>query len=271
MSYPVFKDFDKCPADLIDEDFSTKYTLKIKSAAPSNTTITTNTELKGNALVPKLALKWAHPSGFTLEKLEVASDCKLVVETSLSNLTPGLKLEFKGNDSNKADLSFTYSAPAATVTGEVDFANFSSANASISGGHGAFTGGASVNLKIAKASIDSAKFGLGFGYTVPKSLFVGLRLNENFGNYSALFSYAAHKNITLAGNLSYAAGKDPAVTLASLYKCNPNTTLKVKADTKGLLSASVKQAFEKKFSVIVAAEVPTALNTVKLGVNATLG
>jgi len=92
---------------------------------------------------------------------------------------------------------------------------------------------------------------LGFGYTVPKSLFVGVRLNDNLSNYSALFSYAAHKNITLAGNLSY-AGKDPAVTLASLYKCNPNTTLKVKAGTTGAISASVKQAFEKKFSVIVA-------------------
>ena len=57
MSYPVFKDFDKGAAgllvlniyhlensmscffftDIIDEDFSTKYTLKIKSAGPSNT------------------------------------------------------------------------------------------------------------------------------------------------------------------------------------------------------------------------------------------
>ena len=94
--------------------------------------------MKGNALVPKLALKWVHASGFTLEKLEVSPDCKLVVETSLSNVTPGLKLEFKGNDANKADLSFTYSAPAATVTGEFDISGFSGANASISGGHGAF-------------------------------------------------------------------------------------------------------------------------------------
>lgn len=94
--------------------------------------------MKDNKLVPKIAVKYAGPNGFTIDKLEAASDSKLTVETSLTGLTQGLKLEFKGNESDKGDLSFTYNLPAVTLTGEFDATKFSSAKASISGGHGPF-------------------------------------------------------------------------------------------------------------------------------------
>lgn len=272
MSYPIFKDFDKSSADIISDDFDNKYTLKIKSAGPSNTTITTNTayDAKENKLVPKLSTKWVHGSGFTLEKLEFSPDLKLTVETSLSGVAPGLKLEFKGNDSDKADVTVTYSVPAATVTADIDVHNFSSAKASVSGGHGPFSAGASADLKISKSAIDSTTIGLGFGYTVPKLLFFGLRANKNFADYSALFSYSAYKNITLAGLISYSP-KETSAVLASVYKCNPDTTIKVKAATTGVFYASIKQAFDKKFSVVGSAEIPSSLSSVKFGINATLG
>jgi len=258
---------------LIDEDFDLKYTLKVKSAGPYNTTLTNTTTLdcKDLKISPKLSVKWPHPSGFTLEKLESTSDCKFTVETSLTGVAPGLKLEFKGNDSSKSDLSYTYSIPQATITGEVDVLNFNSVKASVNGGSGDFTAGANVDVKMAKSTIDSYTVGLGVGYTVPKTLFVGARADENFGAYSALATYSGLKDVTLAGRATYKKEKLGA-TVAAVYKCNCDTTIKVKANvTGGVFAASIKQNLPGKFAVIGVAEFPAQFNSCKFGLNATLG
>jgi hypothetical protein len=266
----VFKDYDKSSAELLNDDFDQKYTLKIKSAGPANTTITNTTTFKDNFLTPKLAAKWSHASGFTVEKFEVSPDCKMTVETSLSGVAPGLKIEYKGNDTDKADISMTYKVPQATITADFDIHNFSSAKASISSGVDAVTFGANVDLKIAKASIDSATCGLGVGYTVPGVIFAGLRANKNLASYSALFNYKAQSNVVLGGMVDYSPKKTKA-ELAASYMCNPDTTIKIKATTEGVFYASAKQAFAKKFTVVGSAEVPSSFNTVKFGINATLG
>jgi len=272
MSFSTFKDFDKSITDLMNDDFDSKFSLKIKSSGPFNTTFTNNTQLdtKSNKLVPKFATKWAHASGFTLEKLEFSSDCKTTVETSLVGVVPGLKLEFKGNEMDKADLSFNYSIPAATFTGEFYVNNFSTVKASVNGGQGPFTAGAGADLKIAKSSVESTTFHVGAGYTVPKQLFVGLRACKNFTDFTALFSYIVNNDVTVAGTVNHGA-KGVCATVATVYKCCPDTVMKVKATSCGVFSASVKQAFEKKFSVVGSAEIPSDFNAVKFGINATLG
>jgi hypothetical protein len=272
MSFSTFKDFDKSITDLLDDDFDSKFSLKVKSAGPFNTTLTTNTQLctKSNKLVPKLTTKWVHNSGFTLEKLEFASDCKATVETSIVGVVPGLKLEFKGNESEKADVSFTYSHAAATLTGEFDVNNFSSFKTSVNGGNGPYTAGAAAYIKIAKSAVESTTFHVGAGYTVPKQLFVGLRACKNFSEFSALFSYVVNKDASVAGTVCHGS-KGSACTLATVYKCCPDTTMKLKANSCGVISASVKQQFEKKFSLVGSAEVPSDFNNVKFGLNAVLG
>jgi hypothetical protein len=277
MSFPTFKDLDKSAADIFNEDFDYKYTLKVKSSGPWNTTLTTNTQYdpKDNKLIPKLSLKWAHPSGFTLEKLEASQDLKFNLETSLTGAAPGLKLEFKGNDSDKADLSFTYKVSQATVTGDFDISNLASAKASFVTGTGDISGGANVDLKIAKSTIEKSTFGVGLAWTPCKGAFVGLRANNNFQNFSGLTSYQLNdpfcgKPMTLAGQVNYSA-KETNATVASVFNCCPETSWKFKVNSNGVVSSSLKQNFEKKFSVIGTAEVPLQLNTVKFGVNATLG
>lgn len=233
-------------------------------------TTTTQFDQKDNKLKPKFAVKLTHPSGFTLKKLELTQDCKVSLESSLAGVAPGLELEFKGNDSDKGDLCVTYKVPVATITADFDFNNFSYAKASVNGGHGPFTIGGSANLKIAKSSLDSASFEFGAGYSVPKLLFCGVRAADNFSKFSANFAYNAMPDVKLAGLVNYSP-KGASATLASMYQVAPATTLKVKAATTGVFSASVKQAFEKKFAVVGSAEVPSSLNSVKFGVNATLG
>jgi hypothetical protein len=222
-------------------------------------------------LTPKLSVKWPHPSGFTLEKFESDSEGKLTVETSLANAAPGLKLEFKGNDSNKSDLSFTYTAPTATVTGEFDLLNFSSIKTSVNSGSGPVSVGADAKVSLANSAIKSYCLGFGLGFTVPKVFFIAGRAENNFSTYSALFTYSALKDVTLAGKISYEKSSLGAI-LASVYKCNANTSIKVKANTVGgVFSASVKQLLPGKFTVIGSAEIPAQLNSAKFGLNATLG
>jgi len=272
MSFPIYADIDKSAVDSINDDFDSKYSLKIKSAGPSGVTVTTNTTYnpKDNKLAVKLSGKWAHASGFSLDKLEVSPDGKVTTETSLSKVAPGLKLEFKGNDSDKGDISFTYAIPkTATITGEVDALGFSKASTTVSAGHGAFTGGVSADFKLTKFSLDSTSFGAGLGYTMP-NLFFGLKAAKNFSEYKGVFSYVAAKNVTLLGLLNY-SGKGSTTTLGAIYACNPQTTIKVKAASTGVINASVKQEFEKKFTVVGSAEIPSNFSGFKFGVNATLG
>jgi len=277
MSFPTFKDLDKSVADIFNDDFDYKYTLKVKSSGPCNSTLTSTTQYdtKENKLIPKLALKWGHESGFTLEKLETTHDLKLNLETSLVNTAPGLKLEFKGNDSDKADLSFTYKAPQATVTGEVDISAFSNVKASVVSGHGAFLGGANVDAKIVKNNIDNATFGAGVAYAHSKAAFVAVRADKNFTTFSGLASFnttdpLSKRPLVLAASVSH-NGKDTTASVASVFNWCNECNLKVKVNSNGVVAASLKNNFQKKFTVIGSAEFPLQLNVVKLGVNATLG
>jgi len=227
-------------------------------------------------LEAKISAKYAHSSGFTVEKLEISPKGKVATETSLVNAAPGLKLEFKGNDTDKGDLSFTYSpSPMATITGEVDALNFAKANASLTVSQQPFIGGASVDAAFGKQGLESSKFGLGFGYTVPKTLFAGFRAQNSLTDYSALVSYALNKDLTLVGKVNHStAGKSAGTNsvIAGVYQCCPNSTLKVKAHSTGVINASIKQQCEKKFAVVGSVEIPSGFTSgYKFGVNATLG
>lgn len=230
-------------------------------------TTTTALNTKETKLAPKLVTKWAHPSGFTVEKFEISEDCKFSIETSLTGAAPGLKLEFKGNDKDKSDLSFTYNAPAATISGEFDLLSLNSAKASVCGGLGPLVAGANGEFKGGDYTI-----GLGASYSIPK-LFLGVRADKNFASYNATFNYAAVKDISLAGKVSFETkDKKVGAVLAAIYKCNPSTVIKAKANSAdGNIAFSVKQLFPGKMAVVGSAEVPSKLDTAKFGLNATLG
>jgi len=190
-------------------------------------------------------------------------------ETSLKGAAPGLTLEFKANDSDKGDLSAVYTIPSATFTAEVDALSFAKANASANTVYGPYSAGAAVNLAIAKSSIASSIFDFGVGFTVPKTAFLGLRLVNNFKEARGTFSFIPYPKVTVVGQLNYASKLSS--TLGVVYGCNKDTIIKAKAATSGVLNLSVKQSFEKKFSVVGSVEIASGLKGAKFGVNAVLG
>jgi len=236
--------------------------------------ITTNTTFdeKDKKLDAKLTAKYAHSSGFTVEKLEVSPKGKVATETSLVNSVPGLKLEFKGNDSDKGDLSFVYNVPkVATFTGEIDALAFQRAFVSVTAGASNCVGGGSVDIDIAKSKIDTSKFALGAAYSLP-TLFAGVKITNSLSKYSGIFSYVLNKELTFVGNVSYEKAAGISTVLAGVYKYNPTTVLKVKASSLGAINASVKQSFDPKFTIVSSVEIPSGFTSgYKFGINATLG
>lgn len=274
MPFPAFKDLDKPAGDILGEDFDLKYTIKIKSVAPYDSLLTTNTTYEPSKVDSKLATKLSlktsvKSAGFTLEKLEVGVDGHLAVETSLANTFEGLKLEFKGDDKSKGDLSFSYNLPVVTATGEIDAVGVKKAKGSLTTGSGPFLAGGSADFDLAATKID--KLSVGFAYKTPIAYAV-LRSDKTFADITGLISYNALKNLTLAGKGTYDRKSNAAnFSLGALYKCNANCIVKAKVSSSGLINASYKQIFEKKLTIVNAFEIPYQFNSWKWGVAATLG
>ena len=180
-----------------------------------------------------------------------------------------MKFEFKGNDSGKADLFATFKGAVATVAVDLDVFALSKANLSV---HSKplltlpVSLGASTSYNVKKNAFDATTFGA--TYSLGSILFASAKLTNGFSNISGYVSYAASPVVTLAAT---ACSKSSTFSLGGVYKCNPNTTLKLKGSSVGAVNLSVKQAVAKGFTAIAAAELPTSSSGFKLGINLTLG
>ena len=233
--------------------------------------MTTNTDC--SAFSSKVSGKWAHPSGFNVDKLEFAGKDKIKLETSLTGLAPGLKLEFKGASAGSGNLGSVYKHSAATVTTDLDIAGFSCASASVVSGSKGFLAGASANFALA-GKFEVKDFSAGFGYQPSSNVYAGVVGNKKFSEFNAALQYGVKPNLTI-GALVDVVPKSSShkFNIATSYVCNPNTTVKVKVNSDGLINASVKQQCPgKKFTVVGAAQFDTR-NTSALGfgVTASLG
>jgi hypothetical protein len=212
-------------------------------------------------------VKYPHPSGFTLDKLEISNDGYMVTETSLTGLAKGLKLEFKGNDKiSRGDIAATYVHPHATVTGELDVLGMSQLKVSANGGSGPFSVGASTVVKLSGGAPE--KINVAVGYAAPK--FFGVAKVADFKDVTGLVSYAVNNKLSVAGKVNH-SDKGVSGAAAAIYACCPNNTVRVKVGSCGSITASVKRSYEKRFTVVAAAGTNTSFNDIKWGVTATLG
>lgn len=251
-------------------------TFEMTGEAPAGVEVTSSSswdyKKSGSSIDTTVSASWAHPSGFTLEKLEFtpADKASLTTETSLSGLAKGLKLEFKGNDADKGDLSFTYKLPQATLTGEMDFMNFKKFNIAAASGMDQITAG--IKCDIAKSdkgmsttTAASASYAMG-------NIFAGLEATNNFSKYGILASFTVDKSITAAVRADIGS-KGPAVQVGGVYKCCPGTTMKGKVNIMSkALDLSVKQAMDKKFNVTASCQMADfSPKSLVFGLKATMG
>ena len=243
--------------------------------------LTSSTEFKTAAgkkatLAGKVAGKWSHgKSGFCLDKLEIKPDGAMAIETSLTGVAPGLKLEFKGDDSFKGDLSVIYKNAVVTATADLDLLEFSKLKSAVVARTGPYTAGASTSVDIGgKNKIEFKSADVSLGYIIPKRLFAVVKTAKWFSEFNFSFAYEARSDITLSTLYTFNPKNSSASSLivAGLYKCNPSTALKLKVDSKAVVGASIKQALDKYATATIGAEVDLAkVSAYKLGVTTTIG
>jgi len=275
MSLSVYKDLDKSTRDIFSDDFDTKFTLKVKSEAPAGVAVTTTTDCNcgSSPFTSKVSLKWAHEtSGFVVDKLEIAGRDKVKLETSLSNLAPGLKLEFKGSCASSGNLGAIYKHQLATIATDLDIAGFSSANVSVLGGSNGILAGASANLALA-GKFEVKDFSTAIAYKPSANIFAGIVANKKFSEFNAALQYQVKPNLTVAALVDVVPkSSSHKINFAANFNCCPNTSVKVKVNNDGLINASVKHQLPKKLTVVGAAEFDTRnTSTFNFGVTATLG
>lgn len=259
-----FKDFTKPVTSILKDDFDCKNKVTASVAGPCCTKVKIEDDI-GTPLSKKggkLTVKYAHSSGFSLDKL--ALDGKGVkLETSLSKLTPGLKLLYKG-------------APACTTVG-AEFTNklvaadfsidseFKKADLSLCVSKNQASVGSSVKLN----GTDVADYKVGLSYT-QGGIFSGL----TFDKTKTIGLDLSWKSCPVASVAASCEKKGDvySVSVGTSYNCNPKTTIKAVTDNKLDMKLACIQTLDKKTTVAGSATFNAkAVKDIKYGIAVTMG
>lgn len=277
MSLPVFDDFDKDPRDLLDDDYKFKQTLKTKHSCTCGVTTTSEVERvtkdDSTSLNGSVSFKGKYEN-FSLDKLKYASNGLLSTETSLTGLSPGLKLTFEGDTDVKGTAGLEYNHEQFTFDTHFDAVGLTTCDSSLLFSFDNIMVGGQVNcnLPVGGASFGLGDYTLGVGYNNP-SYFVGYR-TTNLKDHSLTGQYVVDNKTTvgLQGDCNTDT-KQHTVTVGGKHTLCPNTDLFVKANSIGVLSTAVNKKLcceGVSTNVSLEANVKDLKNSFKYGVGFTL-
>jgi len=271
MSRPgLFKDLNKRAGDLLTKEFPTdEKKFEWKGPSVNNVTVDANFIQKGDGSVlgtvtPKYTYK---PYGLNfLAEVNTKKDIK--VETTVENqVVDGLKLivtgEAKGNETY-ATLATEYKHEYATVTGSFDIGKpkGSTAKATTVVGSQGFSLGFSTEYFLGEASevknweTRVAYLSKEFDVNVFSRRDYAKDKNEVGGSYfhnvNSDFVVGTEVVLDTANNET-----KPKLTLGTQYKLHPDTVLKGKFDTNGILGLSYNQKFNPNSKLLIGANVDT--------------
>lgn len=275
MALPLYKDLEKSQKDILEEDFDFKYVLKGKSSAPYGFAGTSTTEYKKGSLLGKLSLKGKYQNT-SFDKLELKPDGKAVYEMSYNvQEFPGLKLEFKGDETPNANFTTTYQTKAFNTSAELDVVDFSYLKANAVSRFGPVTAGTATHLTLpsGKGKFEVKNLDVGVSIALPVNVVATVKSAKWFSEFTGVVAYEAAKNLSIASLFGFSPSKYlTSLCIGGLYKCNPSTTMKAKVTTNGVISASVKHSLDKTASAVATVEVDVAnVSAYKTGFTVTLG
>lgn len=239
-----FSDISKGPKDLLNDDYSTKQTLKCKkNAGPVAVTIETGRG-EGGALTSKVGTKFNYGK-LNVDKAQATADGGQVLETSLK-VAPNMKVSFKSGKG--ADLGIDYTKGDFYATGVLDVVDMSkfSTSACMSLPSGVKAGGDATYGISGKTGVTALNVGASYA---TGSLFGAVTSVNKFSSVNLGLLYKVNSKVTVASMSSHSG--DSAFNLTALggsYKADFGT-VKAKYSAGGVLSASLIKDIAPKVSL----------------------
>jgi len=239
-----FADISKGPDDLLNDDYTTKQTLKCKkSAGPVAVTIET-ARGEGGALTSKVGTKFNYGK-LNIDKAQATADGGQVLETSMT-VCPGVKVSFKSGKG--ADLGIDYTKGNLYATGKLDVVEMSkfSTSACISLPSGINAGADATYGLSGKTGITSLNAGASYSTGALSGNVVSA---NKFSSVNLGLLYTVNSKVTLASMSSHSG--DNAFSLTAIggsYKADFGT-VKAKYAAGGIVSASLVKDIAPKVTL----------------------
>mmetsp|Transcript_19120 Transcript_19120/g.21870 ORF Transcript_19120/g.21870 Transcript_19120/m.21870 type:complete len:267 (-) Transcript_19120:238-1038(-) len=250
-----YSDIAKGPKDLLNDDFTSKVTLKCKkNAGPAAVTIETDRGA-GGALTSKIGLKF-NVYGLAVDKVQMKSDGGMVLETSMSRPN-GLKVAFKGN--KNADMCVDYKNGNIYATGVLDVKDMSkfSTSACVGLANGMQLGG-NLTYGFSGKNAGVTAFNAGGSYG-SGPLSAALTSSSKFSQFNVDMMYKVNNDFSLASSTTHS--KDKAFDLLAVggaFKVPSIGTFKAKVGSNGILNASLVGDVAPKVTLTGSASISTS-------------
>ena len=228
----------------MDDDYSTKQTLKCKkNAGPVAVTIETSRG-EGGALTSKVGTKFNYGK-LNIDKAQATADGGQVLETSLK-VAPNMKVSFKSGKG--ADLGIDYTKGNLYATGVLDVVEMTkfSTSACVSLPSGVKAGADATYGLSGKTGVTA--FNVGASYATG-SLFGAVTSVNKFSSVNLGLLYSVNSQVTVASMSSHSG--DSAFNLTAFggsYKADFGT-IKAKYTAGGLVSAALIKDIAPKVSL----------------------
>lgn len=236
----------------MNDDYSTKTTLKCKkNAGPVAVTIETDRG-EGGALSSKIGTKFSYAK-FNVDKAQATANGGQVLETSIK-AAPGVKLSFKSKGSQ---LGVDYTKGNFYGTGVIDVEKMSklSTSACMSLPSGMIAGGDATYSLDGKSSLTALN--VGASYT-KGNLFASVTSADKFKQVNLGLLYKVNSDLTLASSTSHSGEKVCEVGGVGGAYTAPFGIVKAKYSVvggSGLLSASLKKDIAPKVTLTASGSV----------------
>lgn len=242
-----FSDISKPSKDLLNDDYSSGTTLKVKSkAGPVGVTIESDRDSLG-AISSKIGTKFSY-AGLSFDKLQFKADGSNVLETSLVPC-PGCKMTFKSNKG--ADLGFEYTKGGFTSTGTFDVLGMSKISASTCGSVSpGINLGADLSYGLSGKMAGLSSYNVGASYA-SGPLFASATTASKLSQVNVGLLYKVNSDLSLASSTSHSGSSMCNImAVGGAYTgLSQVGTVKAKLDSKGVISATLVKDLAPKVSL----------------------
>lgn len=257
-----FADIEKPLSDLLNDDYTSKVSLKVKKpAGPVTVTLETERSSAG-ALNAKISTKFAY-AGLSFDKIQFKPDGTYAYETSVKPVD-GATVSFKG--ANGADLHIDYCSGkfvTNTVFDVKDMAKVSSAGTA-NLAPGIFIGGNMTYALGDKAGFSA--YNVGANYS-KGPLFASLTSTKKVSSFKVGLKYDVNSTTSIASSTTHSADKPfDTFCVGGKHKADFGT-VKAKIGCNGVLSACLVKEVAPKVTLTASGSAPaTDISAFKYGI-----